>query len=126
MIPYGRHYIDEDDIQAVTEVLRHGSLTQGPEIAAFESAVAHYVGARYAVAVSSGTAALHLTCLAANVGEGGNVVTSPNTFVASANCALYVGARPNFADIDQDTLNLDPQRLADRCAELKAVKAVIP
>ena len=126
MIPYGRHYVDEDDIRAVTEVLRHGSLTQGPEIAAFESAVAKYVGVKYAVAVSSGTAALHLACMAANVGEGDSVVTSPNTFVASANCALYVRAKPHFADIDKDTLNIDPQRLLERCEELKAVKAIIP
>jgi perosamine synthetase len=126
MIPYGRHYIDEDDIRAVVEVLRHGALTQGPEIAAFESAVAGYVGAKYAVAVSSGTAALHLACLAGGVGKDDNLITTPNTFVASANCALYVGARPHFADIDNDTLNVDPQRLADRCAELKTVKAIVP
>ncbi len=126
MIPYGRHYIDEDDIKAVTDVLRHGALTQGPEVAAFESAVAKYVGVKYAVAVSNGTAALHIACMTANMGEGDNLVTTPNTFVASANCARYVGAQVHFADIDKDTLNLDPQRLAERCAELKRVKAIIP
>lgn len=126
MIPYGRHCIDEDDIQAVVETLRQGSLTQGPKIAAFETEVARYVGAKFAVAVSSGTAALHVACMAANVGPGDNLVTTPNTFVASSNCALYVGAYPHFADINQNTLNLDPQRLAERCAELKSVKAVIP
>lgn len=126
MIPYGRHHIDEDDIQAVVEVMRHGALTQGPEIAAFEAAVAKYVGAKYAVAVSNGTAALHIACMAADVKAGDNLVTTPNTFVASSNCALYVGARPYFADIDRDTLNLDPQRLAERCAELKKVKAIVP
>ena len=126
MIPYGRHYIDEADVEAVVDVLRHGALTQGPRIAEFEEALARYVGARYAVAVSSGTAALHLACLAANVGPGDNVITSPNTFVASANCALYVGAKPQFADIDAGTLNLDPQCLAAKCKELKKVRAIIP
>ena len=126
MIPYGRHYIDEADVAAVVAVLRHGALTQGPKIAEFEEAVARYVGAKYAVAVSSGTAALHLACLAADVGSGDNVVTTPNTFVASANCALYVGATPRFADIDAETLNLDPQCLAAKCEELKKVRAIIP
>lgn len=126
MIPYGRHFIDEDDVQAVVEVLRHGALTQGPKIAEFEQAVAGYVGAKYAVAVSSGTAALHLACLAADVAKGDNVVTSPNTFVASANCALYAGANPRFADIDPQTLNLDLAALGKTCAELKQVKAIIP
>ncbi len=126
MIPYGRHYVDEADVEAVVDVLRHGALTQGPRIAEFEEAVARYVGAKYAVAVSSGTAALHLACLAANVGPGDNVITSPNTFVASANCALYVGAIPQFADIDAGTLNLDPQCLAAKCKELKKVRAIIP
>lgn len=126
MIPYGRHYVDEDDVQAVAEVLRHGTLTQGPKIPEFEQAVAAYVGVRYAVAVSSGTAALHLACLAAGVGRDENIVTTPNTFVASANCALYVGALPQFADIDPETLNLAPEALANKCAELKVVKAIIP
>lgn len=126
MIPYGRHYIDEADVEAVVDVLRHGSLTQGPRIAEFEETVARYVGAKYAVAVSSGTAALHLACLAANVGPGDNVITTPNTFVASANCALYVGAIPQFADIDAGTLNLDSQCLAAKCKELKKVRAIIP
>lgn len=126
MIPYGRHYIDEADIQAVTDVLRHGAITQGPKIEEFECAVAGYVGAKYAVAVSSGTAALHIACLAAGVGEGHNVVTTPNTFVASANCALYVGATPQFADIDPLTLNIDPAALEEKCRQLGVVKAIIP
>nr|MBA3696227.1 aminotransferase class I/II-fold pyridoxal phosphate-dependent enzyme [Methylotenera sp.] len=86
-IPYGKHYIDEDDIQSVVNVLRNAPLTQGPKVEEFERAVATYVGAQYAVAVSSGTAALHLACMAAGLGAGDNVITSPNTFVASANCA---------------------------------------
>lgn len=126
MIPYGKHYVDEEDVQAVADVLRHDWLTQGPKIAEFEEAIAQYVGAKYAVAVCNGTAALHLACLAAGLGKGDTVVTSSNTFVASANCARYVGAEPQFADIDETTLNMDPVRLAERCRELKQVKAIIP
>ena len=124
--PYGRHHLDEDDIRAVADVLRHGWLTQGPKVAEFEQAIANYVGAKYAVAVSSGTAALHLACLAAGIGKGDTVVTSPNTFVASAICALYVGAEPQFADINAATLNIDSNELARRCNELRRVKAIIP
>jgi len=125
-IPYGHHYIDEDDIQAVVEVLRHGALTQGPKVAEFEQAVAEYVGVKYAVAVSSGTAALHLACIATDIGPGDKVFTTPNTFVASANCALYVGASPQFADIDPQTLNLDPDDLYRRCRASTKIKAIIP
>lgn len=125
-IPYGRHHIDEDDIQAVVDILRGTQLTQGPKVEEFERAIAGYVEAKYAVAVSSGTTALHLACMAADVGAGDKVVTSPNTFVASANCALYVGASPEFADIDADTLNMSPAALAQRCASLGKVKAIIP
>jgi len=107
-LPYGQHFLDEDDIAAVTDVLRHGWLTQGPKIAELEEALASCVGARYAVAVSNGTAALHLACMAAGLKAGDTLVTSPNTFVASANCALYVGGTPEFCDIDPETLNLDP------------------
>lgn len=126
MIPYGRHHLDEGDIQAVVDVLRNGALTQGPKINEFEQAVADYVGVKYAVAVSSGTAALHLACLAADIGPGDDVFTSPNTFVASANCALYVGANPKFSDIDPQTLNLDPSDLYRRCRASAKVKAIIP
>jgi len=126
MIPYGHHFIDEDDIQAVVEVLRDGSLTQGPKVSEFENAIASYVGAKYAVAVSSGTAALHLACLAADIGPEDDVLTSANTFVASANCARYVGARPAFADINPHTLNLDPDDLVDRCNAVKNVAAIVP
>ncbi len=125
-IPYGRHYVDEDDVQAVAEVLRHGWITQGPKIHEFEAALADYVGVRYAVAVCNGTAALHMACAAADIKAGDTVITSPNTFVASANCALYVGATPQFSDIDPETLNLDPARLAARCEQLANVRAVIP
>lgn len=125
-IYYGRHHIDEEDIKAVTEVLRGQLITQGPKVEEFEQAIAEYVGAKYAVAVSNGTAALHLACAAANLGPGDKVVTSPNTFVASANCAVFVGAEPHFSDIDPETLNLDPDKLSERCAQLVNVRAIIP
>ena len=125
-IPYSCHSLDEEDIQAVVDVLRRGWLTQGPKVAEFEQAVARQVGAKYAVAVSNGTAALHVACMAAGIGKGDTVVTSPITFVASANCAVYVGAEPQFADIDPVTLNIDPDELARRCDELRRVKAIIP
>jgi UDP-4-amino-4,6-dideoxy-N-acetyl-beta-L-altrosamine transaminase len=110
-IPYGRQWIDEEDIQAVVAVLRSERLTQGSRVEEFEKAFADYVGSRYAVAVNNGTAALQLACLAAGLGTGDEVITSPITFVASANCALYVGAKPGFVDIDPKTCNLDPLKL---------------
>ncbi len=125
MIPYGKHYIDEDDIQAVVDVLRNGALTQGARVAEFERAVAEYVGAKYAVAVSSGTAALHLACMAADIGLGDDVFTTPNTFAASANCVLYVGARPQFSDIDPHTLNIDSDDLYRCCRTSRNAKVII-
>lgn len=125
-IPYGRHFIDDDDVQSVVDVLRNGFLTQGPKVPAFEAAIAERVGARYAVAVSNGTAALHIACAAAGVGAGHTIVTTPNTFVASANGAAYMGANPQLADIDPNTLNMDPERLAERCEAGDDVRAVIP
>ncbi|MFZ5994606.1 MAG: aminotransferase class I/II-fold pyridoxal phosphate-dependent enzyme [Thermodesulfobacteriota bacterium] len=113
LIPYGRQSVDDDDIAAVIETLRSDWLTQGPKVREFEEAFAVYVGSRYAVAVNSGTAALHLACLAAGLGPGDEVITSPITFVATANCALYVGARPAFVDIDPATFNLDASRLEE-------------
>lgn len=126
MIPYGRHHIDEEDIQAVVDVLRSGWLTQGPAVEAFEQAIAEYVGAKYAVAVSSGTAALHLAALAAGVGPGTSLVTSPITFVASANAALYAGGRPLFADIDPATINMSPSSLSEVLRRNPDVRAVVP
>lgn len=123
---YGKHFLDEDDIASVVDVLRNGYLTQGPKVEEFEQKIAHYVGAKYAVAVSSGTAALHIACLAANLNEESVVVTSPITFVASANCAQYVGAETRFADIDPETLNISPNALRDTCSKLKKVSAIIP
>lgn len=124
MIPYGEQHIDEDDIRAVIEALRSDWLTQGPRIEEFEEALAGYCGARYAVAVSSGTAALHLACLAAGIKEGDEVITSPITFVASANCVLYCGGIPVFADINKDTYNIDPSEIRKKITS--KTKAVIP
>ncbi|MCR5701994.1 MAG: UDP-4-amino-4,6-dideoxy-N-acetyl-beta-L-altrosamine transaminase [Lachnospiraceae bacterium] len=124
-IPYGRQSIDEDDIQAVVDVLRSDYLTTGPKVAEFEKSVADYVGAKYAVAVSNGTAALHIACLAAGVGEGDEVITSPITFAASANCALYCGGKPVFADIKKDTYNIDPEDIERKITnKTKAIVAV--
>ena len=107
MIPYGRQSISQEDLDAVTEVLRGDWLTQGPAIERFEEAVAEYAGAQFAVAFSSGTAALHGAAAAAGLGPGDVVVTSPLTFMASANCARYVGAEPTVVDIDAATWNID-------------------
>lgn len=114
MIPYGRQDIDADDIAAVEAVLRSDFLTQGPAVPAFEQALAQRVGVPHAVAVSSATAALHLSCLALGLGPGDALWTSPNTFVASANCARYCGADVDFVDIDPRTYNLSVERLAER------------
>ncbi len=126
MIPYGQHHLDEEDIQAVVDVLRGGILTQGPVIEAFERAIADYVGVKYAVAVSSGTAALHLSALAAGVAPGNTLVTSPITFVASANAALYTGGNVAFADVDPDTINMSPDHLRAILQSRGNVRAVVP
>ncbi|MFZ3018217.1 MAG: UDP-4-amino-4,6-dideoxy-N-acetyl-beta-L-altrosamine transaminase [Gallionella sp.] len=126
MIPYGKHYIDEEDIQAVAEVLRSGVLTQGPAVEAFEQAIAKYVGVKYAIALSSGTAALHLAALVAGVGPGKSLVTSPITFVASANAARYVGGRVLFSDIDPSTVNMSPDSLEQVLKQNSDVRAVVP
>ncbi len=107
MIPYGKQHITEADIEAVVETLRSPFLTQGPRLKEFEEKFATYVGAKYAVAISNGTAALHLSCLALGVKPGDKVITSPLTFAASANCVLYCGGSIEFADIDPETLLLD-------------------
>lgn len=113
-IPYGRQWIDEDDINAVVEVLRGDYLTTGPKIKEFEEDLAQYTGAKYAVAISNGTAALHAACFAAGIKEGDEVITTPITFAASANCLLYMGAKPVFADIDPDTYNINPKEIRPR------------
>jgi UDP-4-amino-4,6-dideoxy-N-acetyl-beta-L-altrosamine transaminase len=111
-IPYGRQSIDDDDIAAVDEVLRGDWLTQGPDVEAFERAVAEYCGAPHAVAFSSGTAALHGAAFAAGLGEGDELLTSAITFAASANCGAYLGATPRFADIERSTWNVSPATIA--------------
>ncbi len=123
-IPYGRQSVDEKDIQAVMEVLQSDYLTTGPKVAEFEKKVADYVGAKYAVAVSNGTAALHISCLAAGISEGDEVITTPITFAASSNCVLYCGGTPVFADIDEDTYNIDPVEIEKKITS--RTKAIIP
>jgi len=116
-IPYGRQDINQADIDAVISVLRSDFLTQGPAVPAFEKAVAEYTGAHYAIAVNSATSALHIACLALGVGKGDVVWTSPITFVASANCALYCGAKIDFVDINPYTYNICVDRLSEKLAE---------
>ncbi|MBA5686094.1 UDP-4-amino-4,6-dideoxy-N-acetyl-beta-L-altrosamine transaminase [Rugamonas apoptosis] len=130
MIPYGRQSISEQDIAAVVAVLRSDWITQGPAITAFEQGLAAYCGAPHAVAVANATAALHIACLALQVGPGDLVWTSPNTFLASANCALYCGAQVDFVDIDPVTYNLCPQALERKLEQAaqagRLPKVVIP
>lgn len=124
-IYYGRQWIGEDDIRAVEEVLRSDYITCGPKVDEFEQELARYTGAKYAVAVSNGTAALHCACLAAGIGPGDEVITTPLTFAASANCALYCGARPVFADVDPHTYNIDPASVRAHITDkTKAIVAV--
>ena len=124
LLPYGRQSIDEADIQAVVDTLRSDWLTTGPKVNEFEEAFAAWVGARHAVSFSSGTAALHGAVFAAGLGAGDEATTSPLTFAATANCVLYQGAKPVFADITPDTLNLDPEQL--RSAVTSKTKALLP
>lgn len=124
-INYGKQWIDEEDIKAVAETLTSDFITCGPKVSEFEQSLAAYTKARYAVAVSNGTAALHCACIAAGVGVGDEVITTPLTFAASANCALYCGAKPVFADINLDTYNIDPDSIKAHITEkTKAVVAV--
>lgn len=130
MIPYSRQDIEQVDIDAVVQVLRSDFLTQGPVVPLFEKTVASYCIADYAVAVSNATAALHVACLALNLGPGDLLWTSPNSFVASANCALYCGAQIDFVDIDKHTYNMSVQRLTEKLAQAekdgKLPKIVVP
>ena len=122
---YGHQFIDEDDIQAVVDVLKSDYLTCGPKIGELEEKLCEVTGAKYAVVCSNGTAALHIACLAAGVMPGDEVITTPITFAASANCALYCGAKPVFADINENTYNIDPAHVEKLTTErTKAVVAV--
>ncbi|MDD2580806.1 MAG: UDP-4-amino-4,6-dideoxy-N-acetyl-beta-L-altrosamine transaminase [Desulfuromonadaceae bacterium] len=130
MIPYGRQTISEQDIAAVVDVLKSIWLTQGPSVERFEQAVADYVGARFGVATNSATSALHIACRAAGLGPGDILWTSPNTFVASANCGLYCGASVDFVDIDPHTYNMCAEKLEEKLVSAekdgKLPKIVIP
>lgn len=130
MIPYGKQDINQDDINAVIEVLKSDFLTQGPAIPAFENAIAKYCQAKFAVAVNSATSALHIACLALGVGKNDSVWTSPNSFVASSNCALYCGAKVDFVDIDVETGNMSVALLRMKLEEAQKnnalPKVVIP
>ena len=121
---YGHQCLDEADVQAVSEVLRGDFLTCGPAVRKFEKAICEYTGAKYCVAVSNGTAALHIAALAAGIGAGDEVITSPITFLSSANCICFAGGTPIFADIDPETANIDPVEVERRVTS--RTKAVIP
>ena len=125
MIPYGRQEISEADIDAVAEVLRSDYLTQGPMGPRFEEAVAQYCNARHGVAVNSATGALHIACLALDLGPGDWLWTSPNTFVASANCALYCGAKVDFVDINPLTYNMSVECLKEKLAMAEKLGAKV-
>ena len=124
LLPYGHQHIDDDDVRAVIEVLRSDWITTGPKVAEFEEAFAECVGAKYAVSFSSGTAALHGAAFAAGLGPGDEAITTPMTFCATANCVVYQGARPVFADVCPDTLNIDPDDVARRITS--RTKAIFP
>ncbi len=124
--PYGRHSIDKTDLTAVRKVLLSGSLTQGKHISNLEEKISNYVGARYSVAVSSATAGLHLCYEAININRNNRIITSPNTFVATSNAALFCNSRPSFTDISHKTLGICPDILEENLYKEKNIKAVVP
>ena len=125
VISYGKQWIDDKDIESVVEVLKSDFLTCGPKVAELEQKLCKYTGAEHAVAVSNGTAALHCACMAADIGPGDEVITTPITFAASANCVLYCGAKPVFADVDEETYNISPKSIEEKItSKTKAVIAV--
>lgn len=124
IIPYGHQWIDEKDIEEVIKVLKSDWITQGPKVKEFENALCKYTGAKYVVAVSSGTSALHIACLATGIRDGDEAITSPITFVASANCVLYCGGKPIFVDIQEDTVNINPKEIKKKITS--RTKAIIP
>ncbi len=130
MIPYGKQDISQQDIDSVVDVLKSDFLTQGPQVPAFEKALTEHTGAQYALAVNSATSALHIACLALGLGEGDWLWTTPVTFVASANCGLYCGAKVDFVDIDSATYNMCPKKLEQKLITAKATgtlpKVVVP
>ncbi|MEZ8341298.1 UDP-4-amino-4,6-dideoxy-N-acetyl-beta-L-altrosamine transaminase [Vibrio cyclitrophicus] len=130
VIPYGKQDISQQDIDSVVDVLKSDFLTQGPQVPAFEKALTEHTGAQYALAVNSATSALHIACLALGLGEGDWLWTTPVTFVASANCGLYCGAKVDFVDIDSATYNMCPKKLEQKLITAKAIgnlpKVVVP
>ncbi len=126
IIPYGKHYIDQDDINSVVDILKNKNLTQGPTVLAFEKAVANFVGSKYAVAMSSWTAGLHMAYLAAGLKENDKIITSPVTFVATSNAALYCNAKPIFSDIDPETINLCSKQLEEKIKNIDNIKIISP
>jgi len=126
VINYGKQTVETIDLQAVIETLQSDWLTQGPKVSAFEAALTEYCGARFAVAVSNGTAALHLANLAMNVQPGDGVITTPITFLATANAVIYCGGRPYFSEIDLDTINIDPIAVKKVLAHTPGIKGIIP
>ena len=123
-LPYGKQSIDASDVRATTRVLRSDWLTQGPNVASFERAVAAYCGVPYAVAVCNGTAALHIAYLASGLGAHDEVITTPNTFVATTNMLLAIGAKPVFCDIRLDTYNIDEEKI--EALITAKTKAIVP
>lgn len=124
VLPYAKQYIDDEDCLAVNEILKSDFLTTGPKVKEFEEIIANYVGAKYAVAFSNGTAALHGACYAASISVEDEVITTPITFAASANCVLYMGGTPVFADIDEETFNIDVDEIEKKITN--KTKAIIP
>lgn len=126
MIGYGRHYIDEEDIKAVVDVLKNAPLTQGPKIPEFEQKICDLVGAKYCVVMSNWTAGIHMACLAAGLNSKNHLVTTPMTFCASSNGALFCESNPYFVDIDPKTLNINPDKIEEACKKLGTVRAIMP
>jgi len=124
LLPYGHQCLDDDDISAVAEVLKTDWITQGPKIAEFEKRVADYCGAKYAVAVSNGTAALHAACVVAGVSGGDEIITTPITFAATANVIVHLGGKPVFADIKEDNMNIDPREILKKLSS--RTKVILP
>ena len=124
MIPIAKPLIGEEEKQGVLEVLKSGIIAQGPKVSEFEKSFADYCNTKYAVAVNSGTAALHVALMAMGIKEGDEVITTSFSFIATGNCVLYVGAKPVFADIDEKTFNLSPESVAEKITG--KTKAILP